>query len=655
MIDPPVARDDQQVIDGPTKAGNEHHWRVRLGDGTRALIGQLLPEISQQESVRRRYIYDAERIAALTASSVAPTLAIGPLPDPRDPTAEPPWRLRVDPAGETLDAWLARRAPAPEVDAVDLVARIADAVHEVHTAGGVLRDLEPRNIVLAEDGAIWLIDIGLARVDILSTRTASSLMLESSPYSAPEHLRATVIDQRADVYTLGAIAWHVLTGAAPFDGGPQLFRSSASLPPLGDVAPVSQGLAALVAACLADDPVARPESARDVAEVLRGRASAGGTALVRVTCQACGESLRPGLRLCLSCGKQAVQFAHVTPEAGPDDRYSVVLTKATDDVRFIESLREFFETVAEGPPPELNFITGDARMYSKEERKRLTRVPVPLFTHLSRSTADDLAVRLRSRGMTVKVRHTNTLERGRKRGLRWLLGAGVGAAAGVVVMTAGSLPLGGIVLGVSALVAVGAGISAAIHTRKKEKPPMAWLRAAPAALPASDPLVARIASLLDREAMGADVRERVGELALLVQRMCDHRASVIEGIDGAGDRTDLAMVTEPIEPLVGLIEREVLALDTIDAGLKELDEGAIVRALATSEARDEPRETRDSLLAGLDRLRALEDARATHLQRLLEASSLMRRTVELGMSQHSDAREADRAVTMALAALEHDL
>lgn len=648
MIDPPIVREGQRVIDGPDKVGNEHRWRVELPGGERALIGQLLPEVADQESVRRRYVNDAERVAALDAPSLAATLAIGPEPDPRDPSTEPPWRVRIDPQGETLAAWLGRRAPAPVDEALALIARVADAVHGVHEAGGVLRDLEPRDVILAGDDAVWLVDVGLARVDILSTRTASSLMLESSPYSAPEHLRATVIDQRADVYTLGALLWHALAGGPPFDGGPQLFRSSDALPPLGEIAGVSPELASFVASCLADDPAQRPESARDVAEVLRGRAPSAVTALERITCQSCGEPMRPGLRLCLACGKQAVQFVHADPDTDASSRYSVVLKKAKDDIEFINKLRDFFETVGEGPPPELNFVTGDARMYSKEERERLTRLPVPLFTDMSKDTAESLATRLRAQGIKVSVERTNKVERERRSAKRMLAGSGIAIAVGTAAVIGGFMigvaPIvGGVLFGAIGLISLG------VHSHKKlNQMPMARLRGAPAALPASDPLVARLASLLDLGSLGDDVRERVGELALLVQRLVDHLASL-------ADHTEAAAIVEPVEPLVGLIEREVRAMSDIDASLRELDEGALVRAIAASEARDEVRASRDKLLAGLDRLRALEDARAAHLQRLLEASSLMRRTVELGMSTRDDEAGAERGVAMALAALEHDL
>jgi hypothetical protein len=650
VIEPPVAEPGQRVIDGPIKQGSELRWRIERANGEPAVLVQLVPELADDESVRRRYVYEAQRLGALDVPCVAPTLAIGPEPDPRDPAAPPPWRLRVAPPGETLAAWLDRRAPAPAEEALALIARIADAVHQVHGAGAVLRDLEPRGIVLGQDDTVWLTDILLARVDILSTRTASSLMLESSPYVAPEHLRSTVVDHRADVFTLGAMLWHALSGEPPFEGG--LFRKASMLPPLDEVADVSAGVAALVASCLADDPDARPESARDVAEVLRGRAHAGVVALERVVCQACGEPMRPGLRLCLRCGKEAVAFTHVGDDTPSDQRYEVVLKSANDEAEFLNKLREMFAVLGEGPPPELAFLTGDARMYSKEERETLIRLPVALFTDLGLDTANRIAARMREENFKIAVRRADIAARGQRRGRRLTIAAGVLGGAGLIgAVATGSGILGAVTLGTAGILFIAGKIIQSTYKKKTKRKSMARLRDAPAALPASDTLVARIAAPLGEDELAADVRERISELALLVQRLVDHRAA-------HRNDADLALVTEPIEPLVGLVEGEIAAIVGIDRDLAELDEGTIVRAIAASEARREPSDKRGELLAGLDRLRGLEDDRGRHMQRLLEASSLIRRTVELGLSIRDAGNveeTSDGELRLALAALEQEL
>src|SRR5690606_33527589 len=127
-----------------------------------------------------------------------------------------------------------------------------------------------------------------------------------------------------------------------------------------------------------------------------------------------------------------------------------------------------------------------------------------------------------------------------------------------------------------------------------------------------------------------------------VQRLVDHRAAA------PGAQAELEMIADSLVPLVTLIERQVGRLREIDQDLASLDEGRLVRALSTSEARGESPEHREELLAGLDRLRNLEDARAATFHRLLEAEHLLRRAVELGLEVRDGNAEHERRVAQAL-------
>ena len=232
MIEPPLAVPGQQVIGEPRRLRHELAWTIALPDGRRAVIAQLAPELAAEPTLRRRFVADMERLAALPASRLAPTLAIGPLPDPRAAEAAPPWRVRLDPPGTTLEALL-QRAPLPLDEAIEVGVRLAEAVQTFHVAGAVLRDLDPRSIVIGSDGLYWFTDVGHARLAILSSRTASSLLLESSPYAAPEALLDTIVDPRADVYSIGVVLWRALTGRLPFEAS--LLAARTALPRLGDV------------------------------------------------------------------------------------------------------------------------------------------------------------------------------------------------------------------------------------------------------------------------------------------------------------------------------------------------------------------------------------------------------------------------------------
>jgi len=643
---PPLAQPGQRVEAGPYRARSEQRWELILADDSRAVLGQLLPEAARDESLRRRFVYEAERLASLGAPNLAPILAIGPQPDPRDPSAEPPWRLRAAPPGRALDAWLRARAPIPVDRALALVADLADAVHGVHRCGAVLRDLEPRSIVLGEGGEVWLTDVGLARVDILSTRTASSLILEGSPYAAPEHLRSTLVDSRADIYTLGVILWQALTGTLPFGDGPAVLREHDALPSLTAFCPgAPAGLQQLLEQCLAEPPEQRPSSAREVAEALRGGHAPSAQSLERVVCQSCGEPLNPGLRLCLSCGKTAVQFHHVT---SPDAKtFALVLKSAKEDAEYLAKLRTALDALAEVAPPRLDFVVGDQRMYSKEEREARIALPACLFRDLDESTARELEKRLRAQGFAVEVRKGDRKRPYRAAGKKVQIAGAAGLAAGVA-LTATVSPYFGIAIAAAAAALITGTILRL--AKVKDWVGLARLRSAPAALPASDPLVARLAGLIEG-VRDRETRARVGELALLVQRVCDHQAALEGGGSEADEVTAMALVTEPLEAVVKLVEGTVHALGRLETELAELDEGLLVRAIAASEARGEPRSAREQLLAGLDRLRALEDQRAAHMARLLEAGSLLRRIVDVGLDIDNPRRLTDHYTKMALAAL----
>jgi hypothetical protein len=194
-------------------------------------------------------------------------------------------------------------------------------------------------------------------------------------------------------------------------------------------------------------------------------------------------------------------------------------------------------------------------------------------------------------------------------------------------------------------------------TAERRIRPLYHLRQQPAALPASDPLVARLAALLDATSAGptpSDVRAQLGELALLVQRLVDRRAE----LTGLHEAREFELLTGPIEPLLTEIEARVRELARVDRELAELDEATMVRALAAVEVRiAEPgkRELeRRRLLDALDRLRSLEDRRTTTFHSLLEASTLLRRAAALGLGVHDPAAEQARHVQLALTELRLD-
>jgi hypothetical protein len=630
------------VIDGPIDVGIEQRWRIRLAEASSperlerpALVGQLAPDLARDESIRRRYVRDLERLSTLHVHALAPIVAVGPDADARAPEAPAPWRVRLDPEGTPLSHWLAR-APVPIEELSAVFSATADAVHAVHRAGAVLRDLSPEQIVRTPDGRIVLVDVGLARVDVLSSHTASSLLLRGSTHAAPEQLLKTAVDQRSDVYSLGVMMWQALTGRLPFGDGPAFLAERHALPPVSSLRPdVPPVLEALVAHCLRQRPEERPASASEIAWVLRGGMSDVLVDAETTICQHCSTRLRVGQRLCLACGRVAVRFAHAPTGASSWGLELVSLREDADSLRW---LKDFLSSVARPPVRTPEFVIGSSHMYSEEERAARIRLPARLFTNLEADTAKALHELMQRQGLRTRLvspRETRT--------------AGAMVVGSIATMLGGVWVLGMLDLapwwflapGVVLLLVLLANL---MNKMSNHRAPACYaLRPSPAALPASDPLVARLSSLLQDDSP-ADVRAVVGELALLVQRLVDHRAALV-------DTRELEVLTAPVEPIVEAIEQHARQLGTLARELDELDEGAMVRALAASEARGEPRSAREPILEGLDRLRALEDRRAVAFHRLLEAKTLLARTVDLGLAVQDPAREHERDIQLALATL----
>ncbi len=632
----PFLQQPHEVLHGPVDIGTEQRWMVELDDGRRVVVAQLAPDLARDESIRRRYVRDQERVMQLASHAVVETLALGPRPDPRAPQAEPPWRMRPSPDADDLTRIL-ERAPLGLEEFGALFTRLTDAVHAVHRSGAVLRDLRPGQILRTREGAVLLCDIGLARVDVLSSHTASSLLLQGSPYAAPEQLFRTTVDQRSDLYSLGALMWHALTGALPFDDGPALLRERSPLPELRSLRPdVPAALAELIPQLLDADPHERPASASDVLWVLRG-----GAALMRsdasVTCQHCAATLRVGQRLCLSCGREAVRFEHAPPgEPG----WGLVLRALNEDAVPLEWLQSFLADVSAHPmrPPE--FVIGNVHLYDDEEKIGRLRLPARLYSGLTHDTAHALRDAMQARGLKVATVSPGETRR-------------AGLHLGIVAAVVGAISVGVAWMGYAAVWALVPGAFVFFwmllrfnnRLMARRTPGAFRLRDAPVALPASDPYVARLSALLAPEPP-ADVRGLVADLALLVQRLVDHRAS----LHGHG-AAELAVVTAPLGPLVSAVERNLQRVVALSEELRELDEGAIVRALAASEARRDPAHRRQPLLEGLDRLRKLEDQRASVVHRLLEVQALLQRTVEMGLAVQDPRAQHERDMQRALASL----
>jgi serine/threonine protein kinase len=107
----------------------------------------------------------------------------------------------------------------PISNALRVTAQIANALSYAHRKGCIHRDIKPANIMFRKDGAAVLTDFGIAKVQGVTSEMTQMGYIAGTPYyMAPEQARGSLIDQRADIYSLGVVFYEMLTGMKPFTG-----------------------------------------------------------------------------------------------------------------------------------------------------------------------------------------------------------------------------------------------------------------------------------------------------------------------------------------------------------------------------------------------------------------------------------------------------
>jgi eukaryotic-like serine/threonine-protein kinase len=185
--------------------------------------------------------------------------------------------------GMSLADLVERHGPLPPGRVVYLLRQVALALQEAHEAGLIHRDIKPSNIFAARRGAMddvaKLLDFGLVRpvATTASPHTSDEGKILGTPlYMSPEQATGSrSLDARSDIYSLGAVAFHLLTGRPPFDRGTAIeaiiaHARDAAVPPSQLRAGLPADLDGVVLQCLAKDPRDRFHDA-EILEIALGR------------------------------------------------------------------------------------------------------------------------------------------------------------------------------------------------------------------------------------------------------------------------------------------------------------------------------------------------------------------------------------------------
>ena len=111
-----------------------------------------------------------------------------------------------------------RAAPLSPAEAIDIVRQIAEGLGHAHLHNIVHRDIKPSNVILTPEGEAKIVDFGLARFVSAGASTATLSLAGTLLYMSPEQLSGKAVDSRTDVWSLGVIAYELLTNRLPFQG-----------------------------------------------------------------------------------------------------------------------------------------------------------------------------------------------------------------------------------------------------------------------------------------------------------------------------------------------------------------------------------------------------------------------------------------------------
>jgi serine/threonine protein kinase len=281
----PLVNRERYLLDGVVAEGG--HGRILRAQDLHLERPVALKEpISAGSSTEERFLREARITARLQHPSIVPVYEAG-----RWPGGEPFYAMKLL-SGRSLARLIDSLSSLSErLSALPHVLAVAEAMAYAHSQRVIHRDLKPSNILVGEFGETVVIDWGLAKeldkpelpFSATSTtptgspepeRTQMGTILGTPAYMPPEQALGQPVDERADVYALGSILYHLLSGQAPYLGTTSqevLQRVITEEPaPLAQLQPrLTQDLLDIVSRAMARDPAHRYPSARELAEDLR--------------------------------------------------------------------------------------------------------------------------------------------------------------------------------------------------------------------------------------------------------------------------------------------------------------------------------------------------------------------------------------------------
>lgn len=248
-------------------------WCAHPESGEQAVAIKVLHlELVRSVDALTRFQRELDAIERLHHANVVRGLGHGTLGDGR------PYLVLEYVEGPSLRDVLHERGALPPAEMLAILEPLCDALAVAHAAGLVHRDVKASNVILARRGTATrpvLLDFGLVKLvdQVGPGLTSSRSMLGTPAAMAPEQMRGQPVDPRTDIYALGLLAYHMLTGQPAFGGAPGVVQSYLQVhgprPRPSAKVDIDPAIDEPIARALAPEPSARFDDARSFAQALR--------------------------------------------------------------------------------------------------------------------------------------------------------------------------------------------------------------------------------------------------------------------------------------------------------------------------------------------------------------------------------------------------
>lgn len=172
-------------------------------------VKALLPDFVRKTKVRRRFENEAHAMARLEHPHIIRVYDVGV-------EGETPYLVMEFAQGGCIIDWLENHGAMPPQLAAEVIIQISQGLHAAHDAGIVHRDVKPHNILVTHQGTCKMTDFGIAQVMENDSLTKTGSVMGTWGYMAPEQRTdAKAVDERADIFGLGATLYSLLTNKTP--------------------------------------------------------------------------------------------------------------------------------------------------------------------------------------------------------------------------------------------------------------------------------------------------------------------------------------------------------------------------------------------------------------------------------------------------------